>query len=145
MWNILRSRSLLFCDWIVFTHQQAGVSKKKVSGTTSSIRTFFPGQQLYFVDFFFLISLFFFFFYLSRGCMQKFKQQFEGGNTEWSMMMMNNTKWQWRFELRYNTDDPLLFPRENYHRRFFRISSIFLGEFFMRVFLIEKRAIKSLE
>lgn len=109
MWNLLRSRSLLLCDWIVFTHQQAGVSKKKCRGQLLRLgATFFPGQQLCFVDlFFFLISLFLFF-RLSRGCMQKFKQQLEGGNTEWSMTMMSEHEMAmavWTPD--YNTDDPL--------------------------------------
>lgn len=98
-------------DWIVFTHQQAGVSKKKVSGTTSSIRSDFFFQANNYVlsifFFFFLISLFLFF-CLSRGCMQKFKQQLEGGNTEWSMTMMSEHEMAmaiWTPD--YNTDDPL--------------------------------------
>lgn len=42
-----------FCDWIVFTHQQAGVSKKSVSGSTSSIRSKYIYIHIYVYIFFF--------------------------------------------------------------------------------------------
>lgn len=74
---------------------------------------FFPGQQLYFVDFFFLsyFVIFLFFFYLSRGCMHKFKQQLEGGNTEWSMMMMSEHEMAMAVSIpfRQHRNDPLPF------------------------------------
>lgn len=97
-------------DWIVFTHQQAGVSKKKCRGQLLRLgATFFSRPTIMFCGsfFFFLISLFLFF-CLSRGCMQKFKQQLEGGNTEWSMTMMSEHEMAmaiWTPD--YNTDDPL--------------------------------------
>lgn len=147
MWNLLRSRSLLHCDWIVFTHQQAGVSKKKCRGQLLRLGAiFFSRPTIIFCWFFFLLFLytFFFFFFIcpEDACKNSNNNSKEGTqNGRW--WMTNNAKWQWRFELRYNTDDPLPFPRENHHRRFF-VSLRFSQDFFRKI-LVEKRAIKSLE
>lgn len=144
MWNILRSRSLLFCDWIVFTHQQAGVSKKKVSGTTSSIRTFFPGQQLYFVDFFFLFRYFSFFFICPEDACKNSNNNSKEGT--------QNGRWWWWITRNGNSGLNFVTTRMIhfcFHERitiedFFVFLRFSWGEFFMRV-LIEKRTIKSLE
>lgn len=132
MWNLLRSRSLLLCDWIVFTHQQAGVSKKKCRGQLLRLgATFFSRPTIMFCRsfFFFLFRYFSFFVCPEDACKNSNNNSKEGTqNGRWRWWV--NTKWQWRFELRITT------RMIHFHvstrelpYKIFRIPSIFHGFF----------------
>lgn len=146
MWNLLRSRSLLLCDWIVFTHQQAGVSKKKCRGQLLRLgATFFSRPTIMFCRSFFfsyfVISLFSFVQRMHakiQTTTRRREHRMVDDDDEWT----RNGNGGLNSGLQHGWSTST-FPRGNYHTRFF-VSLPFSMDFFTRV-LIEKRAIKSLE
>lgn len=145
MWNILRSRSLLFCDWIVFTHQQAGVSKKKkCRGQLLRLGLFFQANNYILSIFFFLFRYFSFFFICPEDACKNSNNNSKEGT--------QNGRWWWWITRNGNGGLNFVTTRMIhfcFHERitiedFFVFLRFSWGEFFMRV-LIEKRTIKSLE
>lgn len=133
-------------DWIVFTHQQAGVSKKKCRGQLLRLgATFFSRPTIMFCRSFFfsyfVISLFLFVQRMHakiQTTTRRREHRMVDDDDEWT----RNGNGGLNSGLQHGWSTST-FPRGNYHTRFF-VSLPFSMDFFTRV-LIEKRAIKSLE